>query len=180
MSLIFSASVFSQHMGIKNNLLYDAALTPNLGLEFGLGKKSTLDIIGNYNPFEFSNNKKWKHWLVQPEFRYWTCEKFNGFFMGAHALGGEVSIANVKLPFGMYKQLRDYMYEGYFVGGGLSVGYQWALSKRWNLEASVGGGYIYFDYDKYPCAECGDKIASSHYNYWGFTKATISIVYFIY
>jgi len=175
---IITLSVYSQEVALKNNLLYDATLTPNLGLEIGLGKKHTLDTNFGLNPFTFSDHKKIKHWLVQPEYRYWFCEKFNGGFFGIHAHGGEFSFANVKFPFGMLKQLRDYRYEGYFVGGGISLGYQWILNKRWNIETSIGGGYVFFDYDKYPCPDCGPKIKSDTYNYWGVTKATLSLIYF--
>lgn len=177
LSMLFSATLYCQEIGLKNNLLYDAALTPNLGLEFGLGKKTTLDISGNYNPFKFSNHRQWKHWLVQPELRFWTCEKFNGLFFGVHAHGGEASVANVKLPFGMYKGLRDYRYEGYYYGGGISIGYQWILSKHWNIEASIGAGLIRVHYDQYPLEECGFKISSGTKNYWGPTKAAISLIY---
>lgn len=178
-SLMISFSLYSQNIGLKNNLVYDATLTPNLGLEIGIGKKTTLDLIGGYNPFTFSNHKRWKHWLAQPEIRHWFCEKFNGTFMGLHAHGGEFSAAKIKLPFGMFRGLRDHLYEGYFVGGGISIGYQWILGKHWNFETSIGGGYTFIHYDKYPCADCGTKLATDNYNYWGVTKATISIIYMI-
>lgn len=65
----------AQEAAVKTNLLYDATTTMNLGVEFGLSPKWTLDVSGNYNPWTFSKNKKWKHWLVQPEARYWFCNK---------------------------------------------------------------------------------------------------------
>lgn len=37
--LLFSLQSFSQRVAIKNNLVYDALLTPNLSLEFSLGEK---------------------------------------------------------------------------------------------------------------------------------------------
>ncbi|MGL5261004.1 MAG: DUF3575 domain-containing protein, partial [Bacteroides sp.] len=86
------ASTFTAHAqkaAIKTNVLYDATTTFNLGVEFGLSPKWTLDVSGNYNPWTFDNNKKWKHWFVQPEARYWLCEKFNGHFFGFHAHTGQ-------------------------------------------------------------------------------------------
>jgi len=176
-SLMISLAGYSQKVGIKNNLVYDATLTPNLGLELSVGKKNTLDLNFGYNPFTFSDHKKFKHWLAQPEFRFWTCESFNGTFFGIHAHGGEFSVAGNHLPFGVFPNLKGYMYEGYFYGGGISIGYQWILGKHWNLEASVGAGYARIHYDKYPCADCGTKLDSGNYNYWGPTKATISFIY---
>ena len=45
------------------------------------------------------------------------------------------------------------------------------------MEAELGGGYVYFDYDKFQCAECGTRVADTHKNYWGVTKAAISLIY---
>lgn len=177
--LFMVALCYAQKVAIKNNLLYDATLTPNLGLEFGLGEKSTLEINAGYNPFTFSDKKKLKHWLVQPEYRWWNCEKFNGSFWGAHIHGGQYSIANLKLPFGIFPALKGHRYEGFFLGGGVSFGYQWMLGKRWNLETSLGAGYTYFKYNKYNCPDCGPKLKSGNYNYFGVTKAAISLIYII-
>ena len=42
----------AQDIAIKTNLLYGAyTYTPNLSLEVGLGKRSTLDLGGGYNPW---------------------------------------------------------------------------------------------------------------------------------
>ncbi len=48
----------AQKVALKTNLLYDATSTMNLGFEFGLSPKWTLDVSGNYNPWTFSKNKK--------------------------------------------------------------------------------------------------------------------------
>lgn len=36
--LLFSLQAFSQKVVLKNNLVYDALLTPNLSVEFSLGR----------------------------------------------------------------------------------------------------------------------------------------------
>lgn len=172
-------TVYSQNIVIKNNLLHDAIATPNLAIEIGLKEKTTLDLYGGLNLFTYNNNKKWKHWLVQPELRFWTCEKFNGTFFGIHAHGGEFNIGGVDLPFNIFPEAKDHRYEGYFYGGGVSVGHQWVLGKHWNMEASIGGGYARIHYDKFLCPKCGPRIKTDNKNYWGVTKATISLIYTI-
>lgn len=166
--------IHAQNFGMKTNLLYDATTTMNLGVEFALSQKVTFDVSGNYNPWTFSDNKKLKHWMVQPELRYWLCEKFNGHFFGIHAHGGEFNFGGIKLF-----NMEDYRYEGYAIGGGLSYGYQWVLSKRWNLEASLGFGYTYLDYDKFYCEECGEKLKDGDRHFIGPTKAAVSLIYII-
>lgn len=159
---------------IKTNALYWATTTANLGFEVGLSKKLTLDVSGNYNPWEFSNNKQIKHWLVQPELRYWLCERFYGHFFGLHAHYAEANVSNLNI-FG----LGDYRYQGNIYGAGISYGYQWILNKRWSMEATVGVGYARLNFDKYNCGTCGSKIGKEHKNYFGPTKIALSIIYVI-
>lgn len=159
---------------IKTNALYWATTTPNLGLEVALAKKLTLDVSGNYNPWKFSDDKKLKHWLVQPELRYWLCERFNGSFFGLHGHYAEYNVSNLDL-FGM----GDYRYEGNLYGAGISYGYHWILKHRWSMEATIGAGYARLKYDKYECGNCGEKLGHKTKNYFGPTKIGLSIIYTI-
>lgn len=173
-------SSIAQDIGIKSNFAHWAAAgTPNAGLEFALNRKYTLEVGGGFNPFTFNDNKKAKHWIVQPELRYWLCESFNGHFFGLHALAGEYNISGMDIPIGRLSKLKDYRYEGFAYGAGLSYGYQWMISSRWNFELNIGAGYTYLTYDKYPCVKCGSKIESGDNNYFGVTKAAISLIYLI-
>lgn len=177
--IIFSFSTNAQNLAIKNNLLYDGVLVPNLGLELPMGKKTTFDVLWSYNPFKLDSGKQWQLWQLQPEFRYWFCERFNKSFIGIHALGGEYSWANVKLPFGLAKELHGYRHEGWYAGGGISYGYQWILSNRLSLEAVIGIGYARVYYEKYDCANCGSRLAEGYDNYFGPTKLGITFMFFL-
>lgn len=188
--LLLSLPVFSQKIAIKNNIVYDALLTPNLSLEFSLGKKWTLDTQVGMNFFFYENKataseykiKKWSHWLVQPEFRYWPCETFNGWFWGIHAHGGQMNVGGVNIPFVLqneHKEMKSHRYEGYFYGGGVSIGYHWILSSRFSVEASLGVGYARIKYDKFKCAVCGKKTGKGEADYLGPTRAAISIIYML-
>ena len=84
--ICFYPDVNSQEVAVKTNLAYWATTTPNIGMELAVSKKSTLDIGGGLNVFEFSDNVRFKHWLVQPEYRWWFCEAYNGHFLGVHVL----------------------------------------------------------------------------------------------
>ena len=61
--LFIGISLSAQDISLKTNLLYDISTTFNLGAEFRLAPKWTLDVSANYNPFTFSDSKKWKHWI---------------------------------------------------------------------------------------------------------------------
>ena len=174
--ITFSAS--GQYFGIKTNVLYDATGTINLGVETGLGKRLTLDISGNYNPWKSSDKLK-THWMVQPELRLWVCEKFNGHFFGLHGHGGHADVANISLPFGIAPGLKNSRYKGDFYGAGLAYGYNWILGPRWGLEAAIGGGYINVKYAGYSDDGVRKLTSDLTKDYWGLTKASISLIYLI-
>lgn len=178
-TLTLSTTLMAQKIAVKTNLLYGATTTPNLQLEFRLNKKSTLEIGGGINWFEYSDNKKFKNLLVQPEYRYWFCEAFNGHFLGIHAHGAEFNVGHLDVPVGRLDTFKDRRYEGYLYGAGVSWGYQWILSPRWNFEVNLGGGYAHIDYTEFCWRECGQELSSGKHNYWGVTRAGISIVYII-
>lgn len=172
----------AQDVALKTNIVSDALLSPNLGLEFGLAPKWSLDISGQLNLWTLSHDRRWKHWAVQPEARYWFCDRFSGHFLGIHAHGGQYNIGGfdgrVNFLGTDARKLKDTRYQGWFVGGGIAYGYAWILGKHWNLEAEIGIGYSYTRYDRFRCAGCGKKIekGKSH-NYYGPTKAAVNLVY---
>lgn len=175
-------SVSAQDVAVKTNLLYDMTATMNLGAEVRMSPQWTLDVSANWNPWTFSDNKKWKQLSFQPEARYWFCEAFNGHFLGAHLLGGIYNMSNWDTDFTFlgtdFGKLKDHRYEGWMLGAGIAYGYQWILSKHWSIEAEIGIGYVYSRYDKYRCAGCGRKTeeGKSHH-FVGPTKAAVNLIY---
>jgi len=186
MALLVLASVAvnvrAQDVAVKTNLLYDATATINLGVEFGLAPRWTLDVSGNFNGWTLSHDRRWKHYLVQPEVRYWFCDRFSGHFIGIHAHGGQYNVGNLKNGISFLgsdlSKLSDYRYEGWFVGAGVAYGYAWILGRHWNLEAEIGIGYAYTGFDQYRCAGCGKKLTEDNrHHYFGPTKAAVNLVY---
>jgi hypothetical protein len=155
------------------------AASPNASLELSLGKRTTLELGGGFNFWNRSENKSTKHWLMQPELRYWFCESFNGHFLGVHGHGAQFNVGNLDIPVGRLDTFKNRRYEGYLLGGGISWGYQWVMSPRWNFEVNLGGGYARIDYTEYCGKKCGSPIKEGKYNYWGVTRAGLSLVYFI-
>lgn len=172
-------------VGIKTNLLYGACnFTPNLGVEVGLGKRTTINLTGSYNWFNLNgkknDNKKAVHWLVQPEFRYFLCERFNGHFFGLHATMAHYNIGGYELPLLFGRGSKVFRHQGWAVGAGISYGYQLMLGRSWNMEFNVGLGYARFKYDQYDHQKCGDKVASGVVkNYFGPTKVGVSLIWVI-
>lgn len=156
----------AQNIALKTNLPVWLTATPNIGVELALDRKWTLDADVAYNPWTYKDDKKMKFWLVQPELRYWFCEKFEGHFVGVHLHGAQY--------FGGFRERR---YDGYLAGFGISYGYNWLLSPHWNIEATIGVGYArmwYKESPRIPCIKCyTDQVR----NYIGPTRFGLSIVY---
>lgn len=177
LALCWSAGAQAQDFALKTNMLHWATTTPNLGLEASMGRKHSVQLFYGLNPWKSTGGQTLRHWVLQPEYRYWFCESFNGWFLGAHLMGGEFNAGNVELPFHVLPDLKDHRYQGWYVGGGVTVGYQWMISRHWNFEASLGLGYDYIKYDKFKCGVCGERVQSSDAHYWGPTKAALSFLY---
>lgn len=169
----------AQKTSIKTNIPHWFTATPNLGFEFALGEKVSLEFSGGVHPFEFGDTKQLKYWVVWPELRYWLCETFNGHFFGLHGVGGQYNISGWDLPIDRLAGLKTNRYEGNAIGVGLSYGYQWILNNRWGLEFTIGGGFARFDYEKYSLGGSGQKVGENKKNYFGPTKGGLSIVYII-
>lgn len=97
--------------------------------------------------------------------------------MGLHVGGGEFNVS--RMPGLLPKFSEDYRYEGWAVKAGLSYGYSFVLGGRWNLEATLGLGVVYADYDKFACTVCGDRLSSGAGLHFAPTKAGITFVYMI-
>ena len=180
--VVASLTASAQNVVVKTNLLYDITATANLGIEFKVAPKWTVDISGNLNAWTFSDNKKWKHWVLQPEARYWLCERFNGHFVGAHLVGGIYNMGNWNTDFTFlgtdFGLLKEHRYEGWLVGAGIAYGYHWMLGRHWSVEAEIGIGYVYTQADKYECPRCGEQLENNKpHHYVGPTKAAVNLIY---
>lgn len=171
----------AQNVGLKTNLLYDALLSPTVGVEVGVAPKWTVDLSGTLNAWTV-NGHRWKQWMVQPEGRYWFCQRFAGHFVAAHALGGQFNFGNIDADFKFlgtdFSKLKDERYQGWMAGAGVAYGYSWILNRNWNIEAELGIGWVYSRYDVYRCADCGKKIRENEsHNYFGPTKVAVNLIY---
>ncbi len=181
----------AQTIAVKTNIVSDALLNPNVGVEIGLAPRLTLDVSGEFNFWTLKGKnesnatqdlQRWKHWYVQPEVRYWFCDRFQGHFVGAHLHTGQYNIGGIKINANIlgtdWSRLAEQRFQGWFYGLGVAYGYAFALSEHLNLEGELGVGYSYTAYDEFNCAGCGRLTRENvPHHYFGITKAAISLVY---
>jgi hypothetical protein len=168
---------YAQHIAINNNLLFDAVGAFSAGVEIPLSRMSSIEAYGSIRPWKRQNEDVHKHWLAQVQYRIWPCQVMNGFFFGPYAHVGEFNLGNQSLIFGLLKGLKPDRYEGWLAGGGIGVGYEYALAKHWNIGAEIGAGYTYINYKKYNCEVCGTQTDDGVYHYFGISRLGLSLIY---
>lgn len=147
------------------------------GVEIPYHKKTSFELYASIRPWKRGEESVHKHWMAQAQYRIWNCQLMNGFFWGPYAHGAQFNIANKDLFFGILNGLKPNRYEGWLLGGGIGVGYEYALEKHWNIGAEIGVGYTYIKYKKYDCEVCGALREDGNYNYIGVSRLGLSIIY---
>ena len=177
----YRSEVKAQDEAIKTNILSDAFMNVNLGIEAGVARHWSIDLSGDFNVWDLSRGRKRKHWLVQPEVRYWLCEALGGHFFGLHAIAGQYNIGHLDTDFKFlgtdFGKFKDSRYQGWAGGLGVAYGYAWLLGRHWSLEGEIGAGWIRAEYDKFECEGCGRRVGKGRHDYFGPTKASVNLVY---
>lgn len=180
---------FSPEFDLKTNLLQDAVGTMSIGGEVKLSRRFSLDIEAAWNPWTFKDYTMYKQWSVFSELRWWPRQKgewldeaghgnsaLRGHFIGFHILGGEFNYSRVRFPFNAFPDLKGHRFEGWMLGGGISYGYRYNVSRRFALETTLGIGVLHTAYDKYNCGKCAERIATGTHTYVGPTHAALSLI----
>ena len=158
MLLFITNSASAQQVTLSNNLLYDAALTPNLRLGYVPDSTShwSYGFTVGFNPWPRGNftKKKWRHLVLSPEIRYWTDSLKVGHFFGANAMYSHFNAGYT--DFLLYKGVKDERRQGDLVAVGAFYGYTWRLGRRWTMEAFGGLAVGYAWYDRFVLDEHGD------------------------
>ncbi len=142
---------------LKTNLLFDAALAPNVELELPLGRKARWSLMAEvwcpwwrfgHNPQGERNSHyradqrptrtAYELLAVGGELRWWPTPRcagahpvLAGTFVGVYAAGGHYDLGR----HGKGNQ-------GEYTSIGLSAGYAWPLSRHFSLELSAAAGYV--------------------------------------
>lgn len=156
----------AQKFGVRINIIGMATGSLNLEASLALSNKWTLHLPVSYNPFVVRDNFKVKHLMTQPGARWWHWHSYSGLFIGAQAIAGKFNIA-----------ITDSRYQGWGAGVGLSTGYAWMVTSKWNIEAEVGAGALYSVYDQFQRPHCGEFEGSFRRILYGPTKASISLMF---
>ena len=158
-----------QRFALKTNLLYDAALMPNLELEWLINDNWSVSLEADIAWWKFSQNKIYRLAMVSPEVRYHINPRarWHGMYVGAFLGGGIYQLENGG---------NGYRGEGGMAG--LSFGYMWPITKNLSFDAELGAGYMYTRYKEYEPVH-GHKVylLTKSLNYFGPLKLKFSIAW---
>ncbi len=167
--ILFSFSaVTAQRVMLKTNALYWATLSPNLGAEFRLSRRFTVNVEAATNPFTVSDYKLYAT-AFMPEVRFWPAGRPQArHFIGAMALGAIYDL-----------HYDGTSHDGNAVGAGLTYGYCFVLGKRWSLETTLGAGLLRFREKKTPDGQPVSEVPNHSKTIFAPLKAGITLTYIL-
>jgi len=166
---------------LKTNLLFDAAMMPNIEIEVPIGKRWSIN--GEYMfPWWLLDGDKYSLQILTGglEGRYWLGSKENrmnrevltGHFLGLYAGGGKYDL-----------QWKENGYQGeFFIAAGISYGYAHRIARNLRLEYNIGIGLLRTDYRHYHARDNYRTLLwqeNGKYTWFGPTKVKISLVWLL-
>lgn len=168
------------YLAVRTNLLYDAVLVPNVGLEVWLGAGFTLGVDWFYTWIPLDQ----QHFYWQTYGGYLTARYYFGKQAAAQPYGGHhVGIYGSMLTYDVEFGGRGYQADKFGFGGGVEYGYSLPVAKNLCLDFNLGIGYQGGEYKTYLPTDDG----TGHYvwegtykrHWFGPTKAEISLKWLI-
>lgn len=168
---------------LKTNLLFDAAMMPNVEIELPIGKHNRYSLNGELIfPWWLIDGDKYCLQILMGglEGRYWLGSRENrmnrevltGHFLGLYAGGGKYDL-----------QWKENGYQGeFFIAAGISYGYAHRIGRNLRLEYNIGIGLLRTDYRHYHARDNYQTLLwqeNGKYTWLGPTKAKISLVWLL-
>ena len=161
---------------LSTNMLYDAALVPNVGVEYAFGQRWSAKVNAMYA--WWSNDSRHRYWRVaggSVELRRWLGSKVNAFLLRGHHVGAYMGAYRYDFELGGTGNMADFNYSV-----GVSYGYSAPIGRRLSLDMGLSVGYIGGEYTKYDHDDgCYVWLADMRRNYVGVTRAEASLVWHI-
>lgn len=173
------------YLAVKTNMLYDALLVPNIGVEAYLGK-------------DWSVAANWMYAWWKTDRRHWYWRTYGGDLSVRKWLGKAAKAKPLTgHHLGVYGQIFTYDFEtggkGYIGGkpggtlwdkmnysAGVEYGYSLPVAYRLNIDFSIAVGYwggTYYEYK--PVDNCYVWQSTKERHWFGPTKAEVSLVWLI-
>ena len=173
------------YMAIKNNMIYDLAAVPNLGVEFYLGKN--FSISANYMHAWWKKEEKsfyWRYYGADASIRWWFGKPTRIKPLQGHHIGLNYQILTYDFQLGKTGIMAG-MPNGNLVDRAnhivaLEYGYSLPVAKRLNIDFTIAGGYHWGLFEEYETVDAHPVWqATKRRQYFGPTKVEVSLVWLI-
>jgi hypothetical protein len=173
------------YMAVKTNMLYDALLVPNIGVEFYVGKNWSL--AGNWMYAWWKSDRHHNYWRLYGgdlEVRRWFGRKASEKPLAGHHIGLYGRIFTYDLETGgtgyMGGKPGGTLWDKMNYSVGLEYGYSLPVARRLNLDFVIGVGYWGGEYHKYAPIDGHYVWKETRRRHWfGLTEAEISLVWLL-
>lgn len=125
-------SVNAQRLALTSNLLEDALLTPNVGIEVVVADRQSLTFDTSFAPYKICEQFHNKQMTFRAGYKYWLNQSLYAHYLGVDAVASSSDIGIGR---------KDFRNE--YVGIGLGYGYSFILTKKLNIVTGVGVGVAY-------------------------------------
>lgn len=161
---------------VKTNLLYDAALVPNIGVEANIGKGWAATAGWNYAWWDSDAvHRYWRVYGGEAEVRKYFGKTARKTVLSGHHLGLYGQAFTYDFELGGRGQISELTY-----GGGIAYGYALPVGRSFNLDFSIGLGYLGGEYKIYDPEDGCYVWKETRQRHWmGPTKAEVSLVWVI-
>lgn len=160
-------------IALWTNLLYDALLVPNIGLEYRFAERWSVTV--DYRHAWWSRNSR---------HRYWRCyggDLLLRRYFGARPFSGHhIGLFGTMLSYDFEFSGKGRQSDGFNLGGGFEYGYAFPVARRLRLDCSLGLGYVGGRYKEYePMDDCYVHGRTRRLRWFGPARAEIALVWLL-
>lgn len=165
------------YWSLRTNMLFDALLLPNIGAEVYVGKNISVDAIWHYGWWKCDHRHNyWRSYGGDMGVRYWFGSAAKRKPLTGHHIGLYGQIVTYDFELGG----RGYQGRRWSYAGGFEYGYSKPISRHFNIDFSLGVGYLGGKYYEYiPIDQCYVWQKTKRRNWFGPTKLEISLVWLL-
>lgn len=162
---------------LKTNMLYDAVLTPNIGVEFPIGERVSVEADWMY-----------ARWSKASAHKYWRIyggdlsiyarlgkpapgrDRFAGHFLGVY---GQTVVYDFQ-----FGDREGVLSDKWNYAAGIAYKYSFPIKRRLYIECSLGVGYMGGVYKRHrPIDDCDVWLSTHRLHWFGPTRAGVSLVW---
>lgn len=174
-----SGNFMGDKLFFTTNMLYDAALTPNIGVGINVAERVT--VLADWMYARWNNRDKRRYWRIYGgdlEVRYRIGPHRKGSPLGGHYVGAYGSIACYDFQAG--RSHTGVLSDKYNYAVGVSYTYTLPLSARLNIDFNLGIGYLWGTYKKHrPIDDCDVWLSTHKLGWIGPTRIGVTLVWLV-